>query len=202
MIEKNSLITFLFLAILTLPISTLFAAEPTVEVSSVTMTDGASSASTGKKVTIPKAEVTPSSSKEASSIRAEDLILMEASQKKNVSSNKKSTASLETKKQMFTKNISGQISARGPMGIALEFEKNKEERSAREMYFPYEQELKLDGYKTKMEIQEGDRVTVTYEEAEDESQRLLKAIKFDHRKPAEEEKESEDSSEKDAESAE
>jgi hypothetical protein len=89
--------------------------------------------------------------------------------------------------KMVTKTVSGEISARGPNGIALVYEKDDVKRSSKEMWFPYEGEVKLIGYKEKMDIGEGDSVTVTYDEAENSSKRTLTGIRLLKKKPPEEE---------------
>ncbi|MBI4430480.1 MAG: hypothetical protein HY587_02065 [Candidatus Omnitrophica bacterium] len=107
----------------------------------------------------------------------------------------KETVSLD-EIEMKTKTLSGEVSARGPSGIALVYEKNDKKRASKEMWFPYEVEIELAGYKGKSEIAEGDMVTVTYDEAEDGSKRILTGIKLDKKyDPPKEEDEGEESDE-------
>ncbi len=103
--------------------------------------------------------------------------------------------------EMVTKTINGEVSAKGPSGIALVYEKNEKKRSSKEMWFPFELDLKLDGYQAVKDIQEGDMVKVTYEEAEDGSKRVLKGIRLEKKKPVEEEKPVDDKEETEKERA-
>ncbi len=98
----------------------------------------------------------------------------------------------EEKLKMVTKTLSGEISARGPNGIALEYARDEVEGSSKEMWFPYEAEVKLIGYKAKTDITAGDQVAVTYNEAEDGSKRVLTGIRLLKKKPPEEEEEAEE----------
>lgn len=92
---------------------------------------------------------------------------------------------VQQKVNMVTKTISGEISAWGPNGIALEYAKDDIEGSAEEIWLPYEAEPKLIGYKVKADIAAGDQVTVTYDEAEDGSKRILTGIRLLKKKPLE-----------------
>lgn len=91
------------------------------------------------------------------------------------------------KKKMVTKTISGEVGAKGANGIALVYEKNERKRSSKEMWFPFETELKLERYKSKADISDGDSVKLTYEEAEDGSKRVLKGITLQKKAPKEDE---------------
>lgn len=87
--------------------------------------------------------------------------------------------------KMVMKTFSGEVSAKGPNGIAIVYEKNAEERWSKEYWFPFEDEIKLLGYRSLKDISEGDKVTVGYEEAEDGSQRILKRIALSKKAPRE-----------------
>jgi hypothetical protein len=91
--------------------------------------------------------------------------------------------------KMKTKTMSGEVSARGPSGIAVVYEKDKVKHSSKEMWFPYDLEvkIKLTGYKEKTDITEGDTVVITYDEAEDGSKKILTGIRLLKKKPQEEE---------------
>lgn len=100
------------------------------------------------------------------------------------------------KVKMVTKTLSGKIGARGPNGIAVVYEKDEAKRSSKEMWFPYEGEVRLTGYETKADIGEEDLVTVTYNEAEDGSKRVLTGIKLDKKyEPPPEEEEADEEEE-------
>lgn len=94
-----------------------------------------------------------------------------------------STEKLPGKVAMVTKTLSGEISARGPNGIALEYAKDEVEGTSKEIWFPYEVEIKLTGYKAKTDIAAGDQVTVTYDEAEDGSKLVLTGIRLLKKQP-------------------
>jgi len=100
--------------------------------------------------------------------------------------------------KLLTKTLSGEIGARGANGIALVYEKDEKKRSSKEMWFPYDGEPKFVGYKSKADVGEGDQVSVTYEEAEDGSKRILTGIKLDKKyEPPKEEDEVEEEMESD-----
>ncbi len=94
-----------------------------------------------------------------------------------------STEKLQGKVAMVTKTLSGEISALGPNGIALEYAKDEVEGTSKEIWFPYEVEIKLTGYKAKTDIAAGDQVTVTYDEAEDGSKLMLTGIRLLKKQP-------------------
>ncbi len=82
---------------------------------------------------------------------------------------------------MIDKTISGQISGRGTNGVAIVYEKNQDKKSAKEMWFPFSDAIELQGYKVRTDIKEGDEVDINYEEADDESIRVLKSISLTKR---------------------
>ena|SRR3989338_4833485 len=92
-----------------------------------------------------------------------------------------------TEVKTVTKTLVGEISARGPNGIAVVYKKDEAKRSSSETWFPYEDEIELIGYKTKTDIGEGDSIRVTYDEAEDGSKRVLTGIRLLKKKPPEKE---------------
>src|SRR3989338_6282680 len=94
-----------------------------------------------------------------------------------------------TEVKMVTKTLVGEISARGPNGIAVVYKKDEVKRSSNEIWFPYENEIEIEliGYKAKTDIGEGDSIRVTYDEAEDGSKRVLTGIRLLKKKPPEEE---------------
>jgi hypothetical protein len=98
--------------------------------------------------------------------------------------------------KMQTKTLSGEISARGPSGIALVYETDMAKRVSKEMWFPFEKPVKFNGYKDSSEISEGDRVTVTYVEAEDKSIRILTAVRLNKKAKPPQEEQIEDPEEK------
>lgn len=108
-----------------------------------------------------------------------------AAEGKSAGKSEKSVKAEANNLRMASKTLRGVVSARGPNGIALEFEKNEQEKAAREYWFPYEPGMKLGRYKSAEDIQEGDTVTVSYEESEDRSRRVLKMIELERRKPKE-----------------
>jgi len=81
-------------------------------------------------------------------------------------------------RKVETKTISGEISARNLNGIALVYAKNTKKRSSREMWLPYDSELKLVGYESKANVGEGDYVRATYDEMVDEGRRVLTGIEL------------------------
>lgn len=87
--------------------------------------------------------------------------------------------------KMIEKTMSGEVSAKGPNGVAVVYEKDLKKRASFEMYFPFESNTTLTGYESKADIQEGDSVLATYEEAEDGSKRILLDLKLMKKKPAE-----------------
>ncbi|GEM_PF-6249956 len=87
--------------------------------------------------------------------------------------------------KMVMRTVSGQVSAKSSTGIAVVYERDEEKRSSKEYWFPFEEEIKLLGYRTLQDIQERDTVTVAFEEAEDGSQRTLKRIALSKKAPRE-----------------
>lgn len=85
--------------------------------------------------------------------------------------------------KMVTKTLSGEVSAVGASGLALVYAIDSKSAASMEMWFPFESEIKLSGYKSKKEIKEGDLISVTYEEALDKSGRRLTGVTFKGKKP-------------------
>lgn len=94
--------------------------------------------------------------------------------------------------EIISKELQGRVSARGPNGLALEFGRDVTKRSSQEIWFPYVTDIKLQGYKSLQEIEEGDTILAVYEEAEDMSKRTLTGIRLIQKKPPEEEETSEE----------
>lgn len=82
--------------------------------------------------------------------------------------------------KMVTKTMSGEVGAISGSGLAFIYE--KEAMSESEIWFPFQEELELRGYKNTREIEAGDRILIKYDEAEDQSKRLLKGIKLERKK--------------------
>lgn len=94
--------------------------------------------------------------------------------------------------EIISKELQGRVSARGPNGLALEFGRDVTKRSSQEIWFPYVTDIKLQGYKSLQEIEEGDTILAVYEEAEDMSKRTLTGVRLLMKKPPEEEEASEE----------
>ncbi len=77
---------------------------------------------------------------------------------------------------MLDKTVSGEITGRGSNGIALAYDRNPDQETAKEMWFPFAESIQLKGYKERREIKEGDHVKVFYQEADNGSSRVLRAI--------------------------
>lgn len=87
--------------------------------------------------------------------------------------------------KMVTKTLSGEIGAVGPSGIALVYEKDEAQGTEKEMFLPFEDDVKLTRYNSRKDMGAGDKVTLTYDEHEDGSRRLLKAVTLLRKAPKE-----------------
>lgn len=88
---------------------------------------------------------------------------------------------------MVPKTMTGEVSAAGPSGVAVIYEVDKKNASSSEIWFPFEGNVKLNGYKTARDIEAGDIVAVAYEEALDKSKRAVKSVTLKQKKAAEQE---------------
>lgn len=106
-----------------------------------------------------------------------------------VSSELSLLASQEKKPEIkyIMKRVRGTVSAKGPSGIAVEYAVDKKTGAAFEIYLPFDEEVKFEGYASKKEIREGDQVTLIYGETEDKGKRVLRTVTLG--KKAEEETE-------------
>lgn len=85
--------------------------------------------------------------------------------------------------KMLTKNIQGTVSARNMNGVAVVYDADKNKYASYEMWMPFDSKMKLAGYKTLTEMQEGDKIAIVYEEAEDGSVKITKELKLRKKAP-------------------
>ncbi len=82
------------------------------------------------------------------------------------------------------KKLRGQVGAKNMNGMAVVFEKDDVKRSSKEMWFPFGDETYLADYETLDDVQEGDEVSVTYDESA-EGVVQLKGISLVRKAPVE-----------------
>jgi len=90
-------------------------------------------------------------------------------------------------KETETKELSGEVSAVGPSGIAVLYSKAKKSGSPIEIFLPFRGKIRFTGYKRYKDIREGDRVKLIYEETVDKGRRMLTEVVLLERAPEEEE---------------
>lgn len=107
-----------------------------------------------------------------------------------IASGAESKEAKEEKKEvkMLPKTMEGTVSARNFNGLALTYKTDKAEAASFELWLPYEPKMKFSGgYKSSKDVGEGDKVRVFYDEAEDQSKKLVTGVQLLKRKPKEEE---------------
>ena len=72
--------------------------------------------------------------------------------------------------KMILKTVSGRVGAKGPNGLSLVAETKEAQGYSAEIWFNFGESFKLSS------VQEGDGITIVYEQAEDGSKRVVKKI--------------------------
>lgn len=87
--------------------------------------------------------------------------------------------------KMVTKTLLGEVSGHGYNGIAVMFGEDAARGVAQEAWFNYEDDMKIEGYQSKKEIEDGDSVEVAYEQPEQGGAKVLKQIRLLKKRPPE-----------------
>ena len=88
-------------------------------------------------------------------------------------------------KKLIDRILSGEVGAKSPNGFDLVYKRDEVKRSSKSVWFPFEAQMDLMGYKSVNDIEEGDHVRASYVEAEDNSLRVLKGIMLLNKAPKE-----------------
>lgn len=94
-----------------------------------------------------------------------------------------SEAPSESGVKMVVKTISGAVSGHGYNGLAVTYNEDTKRGIAYEAWFNYEDDLKIGGYRSKKEIEDGDSVEITYELPQQGGKKVLKQIRLLKKRP-------------------
>lgn len=110
----------------------------------------------------------------------------EAKKKKKEEPNYTELSKEDLKMEGKNKILEGTVSAVGSSGLAVEHPADGlKEGQAAEMWFNFVKDVKFNGFKKYLELEQGDTVSVVYKESLDGNKRILRGVTLVEKKPKE-----------------